>query len=65
MVSICSKVARSQIIEASVTAVTKLIERVEERILLESCHVQRVAVLRSSSSWSEVRGRSGVDRGRA
>lgn len=53
LLSVCSNlaVAGSQIIEAPVTEVTKMVERVEERIPVENCHLQRVAVPRSS--WSD------------
>jgi len=53
MVSVCSNiaVAGSQIIEAPVTEVTKLIERVEERVPVQSCHLRRVSV--PSSKWSD------------
>ena len=53
MISVCSNfaVAGSQIIEAPITDVTKIVERVEERIPFQSCHVQRVVVPRSG--WSD------------
>jgi uncharacterized protein YcfJ len=51
-VSVCANiaVAGSQIIEAPVTEVTKLIERVEERVPVETCHLQRVPVPHSKFS---------------
>lgn len=53
LISGCSNiaVAGAQIIEAPVTGVTKIVERVEEHIPYESCRLQRVAVPRST--WSD------------
>ena len=53
LLSVCSNLALAgaQIIEAPVTEVTKMVERVEERIPVENCHLQRVAVPRST--WSD------------